>query len=129
MSLHIPIFYLQALTKGNSALIKSVVGDSNEVYSRAVIKRLAILMEIQEDLETKDDKTETKTNQLSNVKALVKAYRSHELEWHEGLITYWSHGKKLCEPRPFDWDEFEAVNDKYEGHKGFWVEGSDVGSL
>ncbi|KAJ6083744.1 hypothetical protein N7467_007879 [Penicillium canescens] len=109
-----------------AALIKSVVGDSNELYSMAVIKRLATLMEIQEDLETKDDKTKTKTDQLPNVKALVKAYRSHELEWHEGLITYWSHGKKLCEPRPFDWDEFEAVNNKYEGHKGFWVEGSDV---
>ncbi|KAJ5983909.1 hypothetical protein N7481_006008, partial [Penicillium waksmanii] len=39
-----------------------------------------------------------------------------------GLVTCWSKGVKLSEPRPFDWDEFEAINRKHDGHEAFWVE-------
>ncbi|KAJ5640183.1 uncharacterized protein N7484_008045, partial [Penicillium longicatenatum] len=40
-----------------------------------------------------------------------------------GLVTYWSHGDQLCQPRPFNWEEFDAINDAHEGYVGFWVEG------
>lgn len=61
-------------------------------------------------------------DQSANVEALIKAYRSGQLEW-TGLVTYWSKGVQLCQPRPFDWDEFEAINRKHKGSSAFWVEG------
>lgn len=64
-----------------------------------------------------------KYGQIDNIQAILKAYRSKSLSWTEGLVTYWAKGKKLCEPRPFDWDEFEAINSANGGHKSFWVEG------
>lgn len=53
----------------------------------------------------------------------MDAYRSKSLPWAIGLVTYWAKGKQLCQPRPFDWDEFEAINTANEDHKSFWVEG------
>ena len=61
--------------------------------------------------------------QLPNIEALLKAYRSGQLEWHVGFVTYWSGGLQICQPRRFDWDEFEAINSRHLGHKGFWTEG------
>ncbi|KAJ5698578.1 hypothetical protein N7462_000583 [Penicillium macrosclerotiorum] len=82
-------------------------------------ERLKCLRIMEEECQRK---SEDKYCQLSNIQAIMRAYRSHRLEWN-GLITYWSNGIQLCEPRPFDWDEFEAINLKHEGHKGFWTEG------
>ncbi|KAJ5392493.1 hypothetical protein N7509_007983 [Penicillium cosmopolitanum] len=62
-------------------------------------------------------------NQIPNIKSIMEAYRSKSLPWAIGLVTYWAKGKQLCQPRPFDWDEFEAINAANEGHKSFWVEG------
>lgn len=62
-------------------------------------------------------------DQLQNVKAILAEYREKRLQWTKRLVTYWSKGKKLCEPRRFDWDEFEAINAKHDGHQSFWVEG------
>ncbi|KAJ5370171.1 uncharacterized protein N7496_006263 [Penicillium cataractarum] len=62
-------------------------------------------------------------SEKKNVTAIINAYRKGTLEWISGLVTYWSDGKQLCEPRPFDWDEFDAMNKAYSGHKAFWVEG------
>lgn len=64
-----------------------------------------------------------KNSQIPNIQAILQAYRSKSLTWTDGLVTYWAKGKKLCEPRPFDWDEFEAINSANGGHKSFWVEG------
>ncbi|KAJ5116149.1 hypothetical protein N7456_000497 [Penicillium angulare] len=64
--------------------------------------------------------------QLPNVKSLLAAYRSKDLTWLPGLVTYWSKGKRLCEPRPLDWDEFEALSRASNGEKGFWVEGVSI---
>lgn len=61
--------------------------------------------------------------QLPNIEALLKAYRSSQLEWNVGFVTYWSKGIQICQPRRFDWDEFEAINSRHLGHKGFWTEG------
>ncbi|KAJ5573546.1 uncharacterized protein N7459_007973 [Penicillium hispanicum] len=84
----------------------------------AVIQRLYSLKQVQVSLEARGDPNE----QLPNVKAIIDAYRTRRLDWH-GLVTYWSKGKRLCEPRPFDSDEFDAINVKYDGRKSFWVEG------
>ena len=61
--------------------------------------------------------------QLPNIEAIFEAYKSGTLDWNTGLITYWSNGVQICQPRRFDWDELAAINSHYEGHKGFWTEG------
>lgn len=68
-------------------------------------------------------------NQLPNIKALLEEYRTGKLIWRHGLVTYWSNGKRLCEPRPFDWDELEAISRHiHKESTGFWVEGvSNIG--
>jgi hypothetical protein len=64
-----------------------------------------------------------KNNQMANIKSILEAYRTKSLPWVTGLVTYWAKGKQLCQPRPFNWDEFEAINAPNGGDKGFWVEG------
>ena len=60
---------------------------------------------------------------LSTIDAIVEAYKSGDLEWVPGYVTYWSYGKQLTELREFDWEEFLCWNTKYKGGEGFWVEG------
>ncbi|KAJ5936653.1 hypothetical protein N7466_003103 [Penicillium verhagenii] len=67
-------------------------------------------------------------NQLANIYAVLVEYRAGRLQCggtSKGLVTYWSHGVKLCEPRPFNWHEYNAFSKKYLGPHGFWVEGYD----
>ena len=88
-------------------------------YSLDVLKRISSLKIIEKDLGARKDEYK----QLVNVKALLRAYRSHQLDWNNGLVTYWSRGEQLCQPRPLHWAEFEALNRKHEGSESFWVEG------
>lgn len=67
-----------------------------------------------------------KDKQLPNIKSIMYAYENHHLDWTPGLVTYWSKGQPLCAPRPFDWDEFEAINKANDGHKSFLVEGVSI---
>ncbi|KAJ6083990.1 hypothetical protein N7486_010790, partial [Penicillium sp. IBT 16267x] len=61
--------------------------------------------------------------QIPNTTAIMAAYRSGKLNLTEGLITYWSNGEQVSQPRPFNWDELFALCDKYNGYEGgFWVE-------
>ncbi|KAJ5766250.1 uncharacterized protein N7511_003866 [Penicillium nucicola] len=83
-----------------------------------VVQRLDDLEHIRGWLEDDDD-----DEQLVSVDALMKAYTIGDLEWNAGLVTYWSKGKQLCQPRPFQWSEFLAISTKHKGHVGFWVEG------
>ncbi|OQE30801.1 hypothetical protein PENFLA_c002G03843 [Penicillium flavigenum] len=76
-----------------------------------------------EAMKTELANTTDKYEQLPNIDALLNAYKAGNLEWHTGLVTYWSRGIQICQPRPFDWDEFEAINTHYKGDKGFWTEG------
>lgn len=94
-------------------------------YSEDVLERINTLKIIEKSLETEKDKY----NQLPDVKALLHAYRTHKLDWHGGLVTYWSHGKQLCEPRPHHWAEVEAINQKHKGWESFWVEGVSWANL
>ncbi|KAJ6031250.1 hypothetical protein N7540_001982 [Penicillium herquei] len=75
------------------------------------------------DFIKKNSDVDTKYKQRKNVEALIKAYKSGKIDWNPQLVTYWSHGKQICQPRPFDWDEFLFANEKHEGWEGFWVEG------
>jgi hypothetical protein len=84
-----------------------------------VVQRLDTLRDIGSSLRTNGDDY----NQEINVNAIIRAYQSGDLDWNPGLITYWSKGKQICQPRPFDWDEFFRVNKEHDGHESFWVEG------
>ncbi|KAJ5221197.1 uncharacterized protein N7469_010084, partial [Penicillium citrinum] len=88
-------------------------GLSEEVYHR-----IKTLRTIRRQIQNAD-----KSEQLPNVKAILQAYLDEKLQWNPGLVTYWSRGVKLCEPRPFRWDEFEVINAAHGGHKSFWTEG------
>ena len=60
---------------------------------------------------------------IVNVRAVVLAYRTRTLKWNPSLVTYWVNGKRLCMPRPFDWDEFELIGEECEGGtEDVWVE-------
>ena len=90
-----------------------------------VIQRLHTLESIKTDLEEsrKKSKSSDASRQLLNINAILEAYRSKKLDWNDGLVTYWAKGVQICQPRNFDWDEFEIINSKYN-HKGaFWTEG------
>ncbi|KAJ5287739.1 hypothetical protein N7478_003425 [Penicillium angulare] len=82
-----------------------------------VAERLEILEAQGKYLIERDDDLEL----VSNVRNIISAYKSCQLDWYPGLVTYWSHGKRLCEPRPFDFQEFAEVNRKHKGWSGFWV--------
>ncbi|OKP10596.1 hypothetical protein PENSUB_3899 [Penicillium subrubescens] len=84
-----------------------------------VIRRLDYLIEMGEQLVNTPDPS----GFIPNIKAIINAYRTRRLEWNEGLVTYWSKGKQLCEPRPFHYGEFLDVNKQHDGHNDFWVEG------
>ncbi|KAJ5365932.1 hypothetical protein N7517_008818 [Penicillium concentricum] len=99
---------------GRIALRESEPGN----HSLEVLKRLEILRNMEVELQSLDD-----FNQLPNVRALLKAYRGGTLHWNQEMVTYWSKGVQLCEPRPFNWDEFEVLNAHHSGRTGFWMEG------
>jgi hypothetical protein len=94
-------------------------------YSLDVLQRIDTLKIIEKSFETGEDRYK----QLPNIKALLKAYRSGKLDWYDGLVTYWSHGHQLCEPRPHNWYEFEAINVKHKGWESFWMEGVSFHSM
>ncbi|KAJ5928745.1 hypothetical protein N7466_007701 [Penicillium verhagenii] len=61
---------------------------------------------------------------LPNVNGIMAAYRSGDLAWNTGLVTYWCDGKKLCEPRPLKWEDFEKAREAFPGpDHSFWIEG------
>lgn len=84
-----------------------------------VVQRLQTLGGTLKWLQSEDDKYEL----VANVTNIMAAYRSGQLRWNPGLVTYWSKGVQLCQPRPFKWDEFDLINAEHAGHTGFWVEG------
>ncbi|KAJ5425036.1 hypothetical protein N7465_000106 [Penicillium sp. CMV-2018d] len=86
-----------------------------------VVQRLDTLQGTLEWLQKGNDEYEL----VANVTNIMAAYRAGQLRWIPGLVTYWSRGAQLCNPRPFRWDEFKIINAQYAGHTGFWVEGLD----
>ncbi|KGO42720.1 hypothetical protein PEX1_038590 [Penicillium expansum] len=90
--------------------------------SWAVVQRLESLQSTLEWLQSENDKYEL----VGNVTNIIAAYRSGQLRWNQGLVTYWSRGAQLCQPRPFRWAEFDIINAEHAGHTGFWVEGDQL---
>lgn len=84
-----------------------------------VIERLHELEAMKKDLNS----TRGPLKQVRNINAILEAYRSKKLIWAPGSVTYWSNGVQICEPRAFDWDEFETINSKHQKDGTFWTEG------
>ncbi|KAJ5159992.1 uncharacterized protein N7482_006996 [Penicillium canariense] len=119
---------LERLKEERDTMIEAESGSPG--LSLSVIRRLDVLKDMERQLQAKLQATEAKEakkeedrGHLSNIIAIMAAYRSRELEWNPGLVTYWSHGVQLCQPRPFHYEEFLRVNQEHNGHTGFWVEG------
>ncbi|KAJ5715606.1 uncharacterized protein N7483_012787 [Penicillium malachiteum] len=89
-------------------------------YSLNVARRIKSLEQIVEGLEKPNGDY---FEQICNAKAILLAYRYWTLDWNPGLVTYWSKGERISEPRPFVMKEFNVINLKHEGSKSFWVEG------
>ncbi|KAJ5966343.1 hypothetical protein N7481_013057 [Penicillium waksmanii] len=105
----------------SNILIFSDMLASEPGLSWEVVLRLESLKSIKEELIGSEDPT----GQLPNVDAIIAAYRSGELNWRPGYVTFWSKGKKLGPAKKFDVDDSLKVNRKHDGHRGFWVEGRD----
>ncbi|KAJ5788142.1 hypothetical protein N7457_003132 [Penicillium paradoxum] len=87
-----------------------------------VLQRLDELQSILRWLES--DEIKDKYKLASNVKNIISAYRSGALDWCHGFVTYWNNGAQICQPRPFQWKEFQYLHDKHQGNEtGFWIEG------
>ncbi|KAJ5088571.1 hypothetical protein N7456_012187 [Penicillium angulare] len=96
--------------------------EPDNTLSKNVKYRLWTLETMKKELKVQGDPYKA----LSNIRGIMAAYRAHQLEWKKGFVTYWSHGKRINEePKKFDWSEFVELNEKYDGGKGFWVEGFD----
>lgn len=97
-----------------------MIASENGGLSLDVVKRLDTLKKIEKHLVENGDPWE----ELPNVRAIIKAYRSKKLKWSgDGKATYWSRGQKLCEPKVWDYDDIIKVNREHDGSKAFWVEG------
>lgn len=110
---------MQRLVRHTNYSDRGLRKSEKEGLSWSVVQRVAELRKIESHLKKRGNDKKT---QLPNVQAVLAAYRQQSLEW-TGHVTYWSKGKQLCQPRPFDWNEFDAINAAYKGHEGFWVEG------
>lgn len=98
--------------------LTAIIESEREGLSLETVARIKNLEFIKQHLETKDE-----WGQLGNAIGILNAYRSGDLAWAHGLVTYWSDGKCLVEhPIPFEWDDV----DKYKaicGDGALWVEG------
>ncbi|KAJ6084577.1 hypothetical protein N7486_011377 [Penicillium sp. IBT 16267x] len=83
-----------------------------------VIQRIKTLQEIDDWLEESEDKYKLR----GNVKAVTDTYKSRKLTWTPGLVTYWSKGVQVSEPRPWNIDENAAIAKHFGGDEDFWVE-------
>lgn len=96
---------------------RDMINSEPKGLSWEVVQRLDEMKKLHGLLE-KDDKEEN----ISNVKAIIDAYRSKKLSFTAGLVTFWSHGKLVSGPQKLNMEEFYALHAKH-GPKGFWVEG------
>ncbi|KAJ6086561.1 hypothetical protein N7467_005475 [Penicillium canescens] len=84
-----------------------------------VLKRLCTLKRTLKNLQGGKDEYKL----ISTVKAIITAYENKTLDWYDGLVTYWSHGTQLSQPRTFIAEEHQEIGKHYNGYEGFWVEG------
>lgn len=83
-----------------------------------VVVRLQTLKQMAEFVDALGDPNRL----LSCITSVISAYRSKELTWDEGKVTYWRDGKLVGGPPSiFEWDRFRELNSDNEG-EGFWIE-------
>ena len=112
-------FQTELLNRTIDLTRRSVIMAKWPGLSYSIATRLEFFKSLKRFLQEEGDKNKV----LSNINAIMKAYKSGELEWQPGYVTYWSYGRQLTQPREFDWTEFIFWNFHNEGSKGFWVEG------
>lgn len=108
-----------------SSLHRAILDSEEKATTPEVAGRLHELRLMKEHKDKGEFKDEFE--QICNIEALIDAYESGKLEYNNGLVTYWSKGKQISQPRPFDWDESETIS-KHCGPKSFWVEGVSIQS-
>ncbi|KAJ5356985.1 hypothetical protein N7517_011594 [Penicillium concentricum] len=94
-----------------------MINSEPEGLSWEIVQRLDCLKKLQRSFEARDD-----DDNLSNVKAIMTAYRSGKLIWDRDSVSYWSKDKLIAGPKKLDMQEFYSLSAKH-GPKGFWVEG------
>ncbi|KAJ5813132.1 hypothetical protein N7447_010155 [Penicillium robsamsonii] len=82
-----------------------------------IVQRLDSLKKLERSLEDEDE-----DNNLSNVRALMTAYRSGKLIWDRESVSYWSNGGLIAGPKKLNIQELYSLSAKH-GPTGFWVEG------
>ncbi|KAJ5358668.1 uncharacterized protein N7496_011081 [Penicillium cataractarum] len=88
-----------------------------------VVNRIIQLQGVAKHLEGRHQAgREGEYERFQTVLAIKKAYQEGDLDLHEGLVTYWSKGRRLCEPRPYEYAEMMAINGRHGKEGGFWVE-------
>ncbi|KAJ5675786.1 hypothetical protein N7462_008683 [Penicillium macrosclerotiorum] len=107
-------FYQKHKDQKDAAIASEPAGLSWEAVMR--LKGLDI---IKAHILTKGDEW----GQLSNVAAIMRAYRSGKLTWRYGYVTYWANGTLLGKgPVKFNWDDIDKWNALSLQHR-VWVEG------
>ncbi|EKV09407.1 hypothetical protein PDIP_64890 [Penicillium digitatum Pd1] len=86
-----------------------------------VVQRLDSLKKVQKSFEELGNDN----GNLSNLLAIMAAYRSGDLVWDENTVTYWAHGRMVAGPKKMVMKEFLALSQK-DGPYGVWVEGMDA---
>ncbi|KAJ5591629.1 uncharacterized protein N7459_001998 [Penicillium hispanicum] len=104
--------------EGKKELRDQMIASEPEGLSLPVVERLHSLKRIQQGLERKD-----KYGELCNVNSIIDAYRSGALGWNPGLVTYWTEGRQICQPRSFDWKEFDQIKKEVDNERSWWIEG------
>lgn len=61
--------------------------------------------------------------QLVNVKAIIKAYRTHKITYNPPYVTYWVRGKLYKGSEVFDIKNPGRYQRELENPRPFWVEG------
>ncbi|KAJ5658973.1 hypothetical protein N7507_005424 [Penicillium longicatenatum] len=97
---------------------KQEMMEKNPGLDWMVVQRIETLQEIDSWLKEDGDKYRLR----ESVKAVTEAYKAKKLEWTPGLVTYWSRGIQVSEPRPWDIQENAAIAARFGGNTGFWVE-------
>ncbi|OQE34566.1 hypothetical protein PENCOP_c017G02281 [Penicillium coprophilum] len=86
-----------------------------------IVQRLDSLKKLERSLGDGDDNEDD----LSNVKAIMTAYRSRKLTWDKDSVSYWSNGKLITGPQKLNMQELYSLSAKH-GPRGFWVEGVHI---
>ena len=99
--------------------MKTTRGNEPASLKEQAYKRIYELRLLELDLVAKRDPQ----NQLPNVRALLKAYRSGDLEIQKGQVIFYLDGVPLGEPKEWNVKEYLAIQKEKAPEAVLWVEG------